>query len=200
MTNRESQDTAAERRRFFRIDDEIALFYRIIASDELPDKQGLTEGISDTFALSAGLHSLTQESRAVLRKLERDQPDVSHYLKILDRKIELVAQTLLMSQTDALQQPTTNVNLSAAGVAFEADQRLDTNECVELKMILPPAMVALVVYGTVVYCEENRSNEAVARYRVGVDFLNLQDRDREILIRHVVKKQMQQIRDRNESS
>lgn len=200
MKNEEAQHNSAERRRFFRIDDEIMLFYRAVPFDEISQEPDVSQGLPDTFALSGGLESLSQESRVLLRKLERNQPDISNYLKILDRKIDLLAQTLLVSQTAELQQPTRNVNLSAAGVAFETENKLNPNDYVELKMILPPALLALVTYGNVVYCEESESTGENARYRVGVDFLNLVDRDREILIRHIIKKQMLQLRDRRESS
>jgi hypothetical protein len=36
-------------------------------------------------------------------------------------------------------------------------------------------------------------------FQIGLDYINLQDQDREILVKHVVKRQMQQIREQKEN-
>jgi hypothetical protein len=36
-------------------------------------------------------------------------------------------------------------------------------------------------------------------FQIGIDYVNLQEQDREVLIKHVVKRQMQQIREQKRS-
>ncbi len=187
-----------ERRRYFRIDDEIILIFKEVGQGAIPDPENFkNEEILDAFSLSSALDFLTQESRVQLKKLERRQPEAADVIKNLERKIDLIAQTLLVNETQPSDRSTQKVNISAAGIAFDADSALEPDAVIQLKMILPPSLVALMTYGKVVYCKTN-SNEASFGHRIGVDFLSLGEQDRELLIRYIVKRQIQQIKNREE--
>lgn len=190
-------DKIHERRRYFRIDDEIILFLREIAADQVPESETFQEHALDSFSLSSKLDLLSLESRANLRKIEREHPAVADFLKSLEQKIDLIARALLSSETDLASQPTKHVSLSASGLAFDTDAGLRVGNVLELKMILPPALVGIVAYGRVVYCKQNRG-ENLPPFHIAVDFIGLRERDRELLIRHVVKKQLQQLRDKKQ--
>ncbi len=185
----EKTEQLPERRRFFRVEDEIVLVYRPIAPEDMPSLEAFQNQLIDHFSLTSTLEYLTQESQAQLRRIERESPAVAEYLKTLERKIEVLAQALMVSNNRLADQPTRKVNLSAAGIAFTADQPLEEGGTLELKMVLPPALVGIVTFGRVVYC--TRQPEG---WRVGVDFLSMREQDREVLIRHVVKRQLTLIR------
>ena len=89
-----------DRRRFFRIDDEIVLIYKQIQTDEIPDAESFKEKILDSFSLSAALEYLTQESHIQLKKIDRSQPDVARALKTIEQKISLITQALLCFSVD----------------------------------------------------------------------------------------------------
>jgi len=190
-----SMDRTDERRRYFRIDDEIILFFREIPADQVPQGETFQEHAVDPFSLSSRLDLLTVESRAHLRRIERDYPAVADFLKVLEQKIDLIVQALLSSETDLASQPTSRVSLSASGLAFDSGTGFKVASVLELKMILPPALVGITAYGRVVYCKQNR-DEKLPPFHTAVDFIGLRERDRELLIRHVVKKQLQQLRDK----
>jgi hypothetical protein len=122
---------------------------------------------------------------------------VADFLKILEQKIDLVARALLSSETDMASQRTSHVSLSASGLAFDVDTGFNVGDVLELKMILPPALVGIIAFGRVVYCKQNR-DEVLPPFHVAVDFIGLRERDRELLIRHIVKKQLQQLRDKKQ--
>jgi len=193
------RDKINERRRYFRIQDEIILFFREIAADQVPDGETFQEYALDSFSLSSRLDLLTLESRSQMRKIERDYPEVADFLKTLEQKIELIARALLSSETNLASQPTSHVSLSASGLAFDADAGFKLGGVLELKMILPPALVGIIAYGRVVYCKQNM-NENLPPFHIAVDFIGLRERDRELLIRHVVKKQLQQLRDKKQEA
>ena len=187
-----------ERRRYFRIDDEIILIFKEVGKGAVPDSENFkNEDVLDAFSLSAALEFLTQESRVQFKKLERRQPETAEIIKTLERKIDLIAQTLLINETHPSDRSTQKVNISAAGIAFDADSALEPGVVVQLKMILPPSLVALMTYGKVVYCKTN-SNEPSFGHHIGVDFLSLREQDQELLIRYIVKRQIQQIKNREE--
>ncbi|HUL12106.1 MAG TPA: PilZ domain-containing protein [Methylococcaceae bacterium] len=190
-------DKINERRRYFRIDDDIILFPREVAADQVPQGETFQEHALDSFSLSSRLDLLTVESRSHLRRIERDHPAVADFLKILEQKIDLVARALLSSETDMASQRTSHVSLSASGLAFDVDTGFNVGDVLELKMILPPALVGIIAFGRVVYCKQNR-DEVLPPFHVAVDFIGLRERDRELLIRHIVKKQLQQLRDKKQ--
>lgn len=181
----------AERRRFFRVEDEIVLVYRPIAPEDMPDPSQFQNQALDHFSLTSTLEYLTQESHAHLRRIERDHPDVAEYLKTLERKIEVLAQALMISNNRLVDQPTRKVNLSAAGIAFDTGQPIAEGSLLELKMVLPPSLVGIITFGKVIHCTPLANDEG---WHVGVDFLSMREQDREFLIRHVVKRQLTLLR------
>ncbi|BCX89948.1 hypothetical protein MIN45_P2322 [Methylomarinovum tepidoasis] len=189
----ETSEQLPERRRFFRVEDEIVLVYRPIAPEDMPPVEAFQNQLVDHFSLTSTLAYLTQESQAQLHRIERENPAVADYLKTLERKIEALAQAVMISNNRLADQPTRKVNLSAAGIAFTADQPLAEGGLLELKMVLPPSLVGIVTFGKVVYCTPLEEGEG---WRVGVDFLSMREQDREVLIRHVVKRQLTLIRAR----
>jgi hypothetical protein len=57
----------------------------------------------------------------------------------------------------------------------------------------------VVACGKVVYCKKSQSDEGRHPFTIGVDYVNIKDQDRELLIKHVVKRQLQQIRENKEN-
>ncbi|BBA37268.1 type IV pilus assembly PilZ [Methylocaldum marinum] len=193
------KDTEKERRRYFRIEDEIILFFREIAPDDIPDNRSPRDFPLDSFALSASLDLLTQESRKLLRKIERDSPEVGDFLKVLERKIDLVARSFLSYEANLAEQSTQRVSLSASGLSFEVEKPYAPGKVLEIKMVLHPDLVGLIAYGRIVYCKKNPPDSDLP-YQISVDFVGLRDSDRELLIRHVVRRQLQQLRNRKRPS
>jgi hypothetical protein len=185
----------SERRRYFRIDDEIMLVYRTISQEEVPGPEYFQSQFIDHFSLTSTLEYLTRESQVQLRLIQRDYPEVSKYLETLERKIQVLAQAFMVSNNHLAEQPTHKVNLSASGIAFDAEQPLAEGQILELKMVVPPVLVGILTFGKVIYCREQPDG----LYRTGVDFLALRDQDREFLIRHVVKRQLSLLREQKRS-
>ncbi len=184
-----------ERRRYFRIDDEIMLVYRSISPEDIPAPEQFQSRFVDCFSLTSTLEYLTQESQAQLRLIQRDYPDVAKYFEALERKIEVLAHAFMVSNNRLTDQPTHKVNLSASGIAFDTEQFLVEGQILELKMVVPPALVGIMTFGKVIYCR----GRGDGLYRAGVDFLSLRDQDREFLIRHVIKRQLNLLREQRRS-
>lgn len=185
---------AEERRRFFRIDDEINLFYQKIDEKLILEPSYLSDNILSNCSLSSALDMVSQDSSALLARLERTQPEVADYLRLIETKIDLVAQAIMLQGGQFKENTTRNANLSASGIAFEVEQQLEPGDYLEIKMLLVHCVAVIVAYGKVVYCKNSQSGDAQYPYLVGVDYVNMKDQDRELLIKHVVKKQLQQLR------
>lgn len=201
MSTMVSDKSDSERRRFFRIRDEIILFFSLCDEEDTLNAGGLKQEVVGGFSLSTALNHLTEEARMHMKIVEKDNPDIAACLKVLGKKIDLISHTVLMSDLAVSSQSAQEVDLSASGLAFVSELAMETGTVLELKMILPPALIATVVYGRVVHCKKRGdSSELEFGFKVGVEFIGLSETDRELLIRHIVKKQMKQLRNRNESA
>lgn len=189
-----------ERRRFFRIDDYINLYYKVIDESAFTNQLShVSTDILQSCSLSTALEMVTQEARTILRRIEHTDPEIAEYLAVLNTKIDLVAQAFLAQGTGKQEHKSHNVNLSASGLAFDCAEHLPIDAYLELRVVLSSYTAVVVLYGKVVYCRENKaSSTGDLPYMVGVDYVNLQEEDRELLIKHIFKRQMQQIRESRE--
>jgi hypothetical protein len=189
---------AEDRRGFFRIDDQVSLFYKKIDEKRVTEPHHVSDNILTSCSLSTALEMVSQDSVLLLHRLEKNQPDVADYLKLIEAKVDLLAKAIMMQGFQFKENDTRNVNVSATGIAFNCEELLNEGDYLEIKMMLISSMAVIVTYGRVVYCKNSQSNDNQYPNFVGVDFLNMKDEDREMLIKYVVKKQLQQIRDKNQ--
>lgn len=66
-----SQDAGQERRRFFRIDDEVAISYRVISNDEMTKADGLKRNEVEPASLANELEKMNEISRIHFRHVEK---------------------------------------------------------------------------------------------------------------------------------
>jgi hypothetical protein len=180
-------ESVEQRRRFYRIDDEVVLQYREVPEEDVERlPQLLAERFPDSFTLGARFASLNQQLRPLLKEIEGDSPAVAKYVAAIDEKLDLLAQVLLARDTDLIDQPTRQVNLSAGGMAFFADQPLVPGAVLELRLILFPSFTGILVYGRVAYCRDQGAGDF--RWRVAVEFLRMGEEERDLIVKHVLRK------------
>jgi len=197
VVNKLDEKDSEDRRRFFRIDDEVNLFYKIVDERTVLAASAVTDDLLSSCSLATAMDVLDQEARMIIYRLEKKEPEIAEYLKILDSKIKLIAQELTRQDSDISESSVRNANISATGIAFESDESVEVGELLEVKLLLSSCFAVIAIFGKVVYCKENRDNSMP--FQVGIDYINLKDQDREVLIKHVVKRQMQQIREQKAS-
>ncbi|MGR9109081.1 MAG: PilZ domain-containing protein [Gammaproteobacteria bacterium] len=197
MPSKDFGHAAPERRGYFRVRDEIILLFNELHQEEGASAQGLNYQVVNGFSLSSALNRLSEESRTHIKLLEKDHPDLIACLRILEKKLDLIAQAYLISNLALPSKPAREVELSASGIAFAVENPIEPDTLLELKMILPPSLVAIVTQGRVVHCERNaEESEGNLRFTVAVEFVGLADYDRELLIRHILSKEKSAIRNR----
>ncbi len=187
-----------DRRRFFRIDDAVNLYYRIVDEQTVVAASNTSDDVLSSCSLVTALDVLAQESRAIMHRIEKKDSEIAEYLKLIDSKISLIAQSLLQQSNDLTETKLCNTNISASGLAIEVDSKIKVGEFIEVKLFLSSCISVILLYGKVVYCKSNTQDNSSSPYLIGIDYINLKDEDREILIKHIVKRQMQQIRENKE--
>jgi hypothetical protein len=163
------------RRGFFRIYDEVNLFYKKIDEKLVTEPHPVFDNILNDFSLPTDIERVSQDSALLLPRLEKNLPDVT-------------MPGLRFEENDTL-----NVNISASGIAFTCEDALKEGDYLVIKILLVSGMAVIVTYCKVVYCKNSNPYESQYPYLVGAHFINMKDEDRELLIKHVAKKQFQQI-------
>jgi hypothetical protein len=163
------------RRDFFRIYDEVNLFYQKIDETLLTESQPATDDILNIPSWSTDIERGSQDRVLKLPKLEKILPDDMTPRLHFD------------------ENETRDVNISASGMAFNCEDSLKEGDYLAIRILLVSSMEAIVTYGKVVYCRNSNPNETQYPYFVGAHFVDMADEDRELLVKHVNKKRSQQI-------
>lgn len=185
----------AERRRYFRVDDRAILKYRGLSPGE---REALVARLSRApatrQALANNFANISQQMQRLLRKVEQTEPEIALCLETLNEKLDTLARQLSLEASEMADEPVRAVNLSAAGIRFEAKDGLDPGRVLELRLLLLPSCVGVSAVGTVVRCDDAAPGGSRLPYRIAVDFDYLRDDDRELLVQHVVRRQTEQLR------
>ena len=184
-----------ERRRYYRIDDDVALRYQIIPEATLPDVlTRFDSGYADKWTLASEFAYATSQMKQALEKIKPEMPEVARYLEELNKKIDTLMRLLATSEDDMPSYPTDRVNLSASGLAFDAPAQVPVGSTLEIKLLIFPSFVCFLSLGKVVRCSRENTEERDFPYRIAVDFTHIREGAREILVKHVLQKESSHLR------
>lgn len=178
-----------ERREYFRIDDKA-----IYSIKKIPSTENLETVSTDNtaFLLSSAISGLDLEYQAVMSKLKRSAPDVSIYLEVVNKKINLISKYILEKDSKIEEQTPRDINLSASGIAFETTATYQENDKLEIKLILLPELSGVLCIGEIKHIEKNQTSSTVH-----IDFTEITEADQELIIKHNMTLQLEQARAKN---
>ncbi|TBU97736.1 PilZ domain-containing protein [Stutzerimonas kirkiae] len=173
-----SQDIE-ERREYYRIEDRIAL--QILPREH--QETSAEDREPALFELFGELHRLDFEAQLLLRQIAENDRTLANYLKVQNKRIELLGQAIASNLLEAIG-PARTVMLSEAGIDFQHDQPLAEGESITLKLVLMPLALGLRLPARVLRCSHNATGYAIA-----AAFESLSDAQRQFLARHILQKQ-----------
>ena len=195
-SNTNPADPAEDRRNFFRIDDSVILTYKSIPAEELPVRVArLEEGFPDEFTVSASLAAIGRTMTVQLHHIRQQLPDVAAYLKSMDEKLDVLARAFLARDTSLTEQRACRANISASGMSFYAGQPVPLGSVLETKLVLYPTFMGILTYGEVVRCIHSVSEDQEFPFQIAIEFVFIRESDRDLLIRHVLQKQHDALRE-----
>jgi len=187
-----------ERRQYFRIDDTVRLCVRPVTEEQA--RQGMADlerGSAGNFTVMSGLAAITAQMAGNMRRIEGRDPDLAAYLRALDHKFEILGRALLNQDADLSSEPAQPVNLSAGGVSLYTREAVPLGQLLEIRMLLFPSFTGLLAYGEVVASEPLAPGECDPyTFQLRLEFTLLRENDRELLIRHVLRRQSDALRER----
>lgn len=191
MSDQKNNNDERDRREFFRMDDEVNLSFELLTEEEVPKRvDKLAFGLTDSLTVMTRMSSISQQMTATLHRIDQREPDIADYLRGLDEKIEILAQSYLSKNSELTNLPKQIVNLSAGGIAFMVDEAIVLGTPLEVKLLLFPSYTGLLVIGRVVSCDSS----ATGGYQIRIDFEYIRDNDRDALIRHILRRQGETLR------
>lgn len=188
-------DSNQERRRYFRIVDQVAISYRLLSEEE-----GVATGVGVN-SPAALIVQLENQISASLETLRSVQPQVHELLELFNRKINLVLSLDdSISQPDSEQQKRSQqVNISACGIAFPSHEQLRPNDKILLDLTLFPSNVCLKLVAAVIGNELLPEPIGEDAYMIRADFVDITSNEQEVLVQHIIKRQTVQLKERREA-
>lgn len=188
-------DDQQERRRYFRITDEMAISYRV-----LNDSDATETGVNVS-SPSALIVQLENQITASLETMRTVQPQVHQLLELFNRKLNLV-----LSLDEALSEPISDqekrsqeVNISACGIAFPSLEQLKPNQKILMDLMLFPSNINIKLEAVVIGCSPLKEPIGRDNYMTRADFLDITSSEQEVLVQHIIKRQTSQLKDRREA-
>jgi hypothetical protein len=191
----------SERRSFFRIDDTVKLSVARVPPDEFESRlERLDHDLAGNFTVMSSLAAITAQMTAGLRRIENRDADLAAYLRAIDQKIEVIGRAFIAQEPEISARKGVPVNLSAGGMCAGVDEHYETGDKVEIRMLLFPSFTGLMIYGTVVESSPVDDEDARGHFRhlARIEFTHIREQDRELLIRHLLRRQSAQLRDQQE--
>jgi hypothetical protein len=182
------KESGDNRRRFFRIIDALGVSYRVISGKESTANSDEDEGavqFVDTLSVMNDYNTLIQSS---LEKIKTKDEHAAIAIEQLNKKVDTI---LMMLELDSLitQRACHRVeeaSISASGIAFPIEESLQSNTYLALDLLLRPSSKHVNAVGKVIACDRL---SAESLYYLRVEFTEMMDKDREILIQHIVQRQ-----------
>ncbi len=187
--------SAAERRRYFRLTDQVALKYQVLSEPEYADAvRGVTESRPGLMSLANTFAASTRQMAPVARGIRELHPDLCRYLGMVNEKLDMLARAMSLAESDMARWPTQSVCLSAGGIAFDAEAPLPPGARLKLTFVLCPSLVHIVALAVVV--RDRPGGNERSRQRVAAEFTDITEADRELLIQHIVQRESSRLRAR----
>jgi hypothetical protein len=197
MTEHDPHNDTADRRHFFRIDDTIRLDLVRVPDEELAGRlDRLEQGLAGNFTVMSSLAAITARMTVTFRRLENRDPDLAAYLRAVDQKIEVIGRAFTAQASSLVEEQAVPVNLSAGGMCVGVREEYAVGSHVEVRMLLFPSFTGLLIYGTVVdFSEPPTPGDSAFSHLARIEFTHIREQDRELLIRHLLRRQGDQLRD-----
>lgn len=182
-----------DRREYYRIEDMIALQISSLSAPEAASKEVLLDD-SQLFNLLSELHLSEFESQHLLRQIGERDRTLAAFLKVQNKRIDLLSQIMAQSLLDEIGTPQPVV-ISEGGIEFLYPTALALDSHLAVKLVLMPQALGLLLRAKVIHCSPKHAN-----FEIGTEFEAMTDAQRQLLARYILQKQAQERRLAKEQS
>lgn len=188
----------SERRSYFRIDETIALEFKLI--DELTATKNQPETLfsnANSLKLYSELKKIDADNAQYLFQIKELSRPLAEYLHNLNRKIELLGQELMADQKPTPPSKTLlQVNLSEGGVAFGSTNALAAGSYICLRIVFLPSNAGLILFAKIIRCEPSNTGE----FQIAAKFHRITDLQQQLIGQQIMRAQMAEKRRLHENN
>lgn len=167
-------------RQYFRVDDAFPVDLRKI-EDTIPVKRS---------RVFLG-YPAEREETEVEAPDETISPRLWKLLTDINTKLSLILEKLQFDEEGFINAEVRHVNVSASGIKFRIDEKVEVGDTVEIKMLLPTCPpTGIITYGSVVRSRDLGDGQ----YEVALHFTDIEDEVRDEIIQYTLKRQRELIR------
>lgn len=185
----------ADRREWLRIDEHLLLEYRL--ADEPPGSLPPEVAPATKELIKVLVNKPTHDLISRAEESLTGSPLLPWFTKV-DYLLETILTSLATIHPGSVAIPRpTEVNISAGGLSFPCDRAYDADSVLALRFFIPP-FTPIQTQARVV--RSIPDGKTPGRYRVAVEFTTMSEDDREIVIRHILRTQADQLRARKQAA
>lgn len=184
-----------DRRAFFRINDQVILNFRTITTLEAQELGEMIISSPTTSAHHLQPHSSVQTVfQKLLDQIGHRDREIARAIRLLDDKLNSLANNLQAIQNPIDDSSAVKVNLSAGGLAFMSDRDIESKTTVELRLQLLPSGLPIHALSKVVSCSHIGSDDGKNPYFLRLVFTHMSETDRNLLVKHTLSRQAESLR------
>jgi c-di-GMP-binding flagellar brake protein YcgR len=186
----------AERRKYFRIQDNALIKYRVIQSDMMDqERRNVHLGQIKAENTRAALFGLETHIQEMFESVRYQHPSVAEALELINRKVNLLERIVSLEQAPVAadehhEHEPKEINISGGGMAITASCPLALNAYLAIDLVLLPAHDPMRIFGRVV---TSRADEQ-GQHCISIAFEEIRPEDQDRLIQHVLQKQSEGLR------
>jgi hypothetical protein len=122
---------------------------------------------------------------------ESISPKLWRLLTDINTKLSMILEKLQFDEEGFFKAEVRHVNVSASGIKFRTEEKVEIGQTVEIKMLLPTCPpTGIITYGSVVRSKDLGNGQ----YEVALHFKDIEDEVRDEIIQYTLKRQREIIR------
>ncbi|MBI5461884.1 MAG: PilZ domain-containing protein [Gammaproteobacteria bacterium] len=186
---------SAERREYFRIDDDVLLQVRQVDEAEVADiAEHIGDRMPDRFTVAANFAVSSRQMSRLLHGIMADTPDTARCLRMVDQKLNHLARLFVNEAVERGAFTRLHVNLSAGGLVFPSSVSFAPGTLLETRMVLPPSSMGILTVSRVVHCDPRDAAADGCAWLVAVEYVHIREADRDLLVSHIMNRETELLR------
>ncbi len=172
----------SDKRNYFRVHDEVILDYRVVDADTCENSEpSLLFEDNGLLQLFSKMQEIDKEGQLLLHALSDNNRQLTDYLKLLNKKLDLISQQFVAQTVSQQQSQTRSINLSEGGISFNADKAIYKDTYLALRIIFLPAYTGITCFAKVI-----RSESLDQTTRLAAKFIHLPEATDKLLARQIM--------------
>jgi len=181
--------SSANKRDSFRINEDVHFEYRPVSSSFAEDEpaESAFDHADNSLQLIDQLNKIDRDVSQSLKLISDKNRLLGDYLQSVNKKIDAIGRHVAFNSEESLKnRPLKRISLSEDGIGFITDRSLYKGSIIALRLIFLPHYHMAMSYAEILRCVQQD-----AHYQVAAKFVSINDKDRQIISRQVLRNQMQ---------